>query len=113
MTDEGIDLVLLEQERHALDVAVDALVLELLHRGEIELRRRHLDAHFLEIVAGFLEQMRGMQQRLRGNAADVEAGAAEGRVLLDHRDLQAELRRADRADVTAGAGADDSEVVGH
>ena len=34
-------------------------------------------------------------------------------VLLDHGDLQAELRRADGADIAAGAGADDDEIVGH
>src|SRR5262249_60648763 len=47
------------------------------------------------------------------NAADVEAGAAEGLVLLDYGDLHAELRRADGADIAAGAGADHDEVVGH
>ena len=64
-------------------------------------------------VPGLLEQLGGVQQRLRRDAADVEAGAAEGRALLDHRDLHAELRRADRADIAAGAGADDDEIVGH
>ncbi len=58
-------------------------------------------------------KMRGMQQRLRGNAADVEAGATVGGALLDDRDLEAELRRANGADVAAGAGADDDEIVGH
>ena len=72
-----------------------------------------LDAHLREAVAGLLEHLGGMQQRLRRNAADVEAGAAEGGALLDHRDLHAELRRADRADIAAGAGADDDEIVGH
>ena len=33
--------------------------------------------------------------------------------LLDHRGLQAELRRADGADIAAGAGADDDEIVSH
>ena len=86
---KGLDLVLLEQERDALDVAVDALVLELHHRGEIELRRADVDAHLAEGVAGLLEELGGMQQRLRRDAADVEAGAAEGLVLLDHGDLHA------------------------
>src|SRR4051794_486836 len=54
-----------------------------------------------------------MEQRLGGNAADVEAGTAEGLVFLDHRHLHAKLCRADRADIAAGAGADDSEIVGH
>src|SRR5262249_25589048 len=43
---------------------------------------------------------------------DVEAGAAEGLVLLDHGHLHAELRRADGADIAAGTGADDDEIVG-
>ena len=111
--EKRIDLVLLEQEVDALDVAVDALVLERHHRGEVELGRGNADAHFAEAVPGFLEQFGGVQQRLRRDAADVEAGAAEGRALLDHGGFQAELRRANGADIAAGAGADDDEVVGH
>ena len=110
---DAVDLVLLEQVVDALDVAVDAFVLELHHRGEVERRLTDLDAHLGEHVPGFLEQLGSMQQRLRRDAADVEAGAAEGLALLDHRHLHAELRRADGADIAAGAGADDDEVVGH
>ena len=80
--------------------------------AEIELRLIDADAHLAEGMAGLLEQLGGVQQGLRGDAADVEAGAAMGGALLDHRDLQPELRRADRADIAAGAGADDDEVVG-
>src|SRR5664280_2731971 len=54
-----------------------------------------------------------MQQRLRRNTADIQAGAAEGRALLDHSGFQAKLRRADGADIAARAGADDDEVVSH
>ena len=80
-----LDLVLLEQELDALDVAVDALVLVLHHGREIELGLADLDAHAgRSSCAGLLVQLGGMQHRLRGNAADIEAGAAEGRVLLDH-----------------------------
>ena len=64
-------------------------------------------------MARLLEHFGGVQQRLRGDAADVEAGAAEGRRFLDDRDLLAELRRAYRADIAAGAAADDDCVVGH
>ena len=77
-----VDLVLLEQELDALDVAVDALVLERHHRRQIELGRGNADAHFAERVPGLLEQFGGVQQRLRRDAADVQAGAAEGRALL-------------------------------
>ena len=109
----AIDLVLLEEIGDALDVAVDAFVLELHHGGEVERGLADLDAHAGELMPGLFKQFGGVQQRLRRNAADVEAGAAEGLVLLDHRDLHAELRRADGADVAAGTGADDDEVVGH
>ena len=54
-----------------------------------------------------------VEQRLGGDAADVEAGAAEGLALLDDGSLQAELRRPDGADIAARAGADDDEIVGH
>ena len=97
----------------ALDVAVDALVLELHHGGKIELGITDLDAHAGERVPGLLEQLGGMQQGLRGNAAHIEAGAPQGGILLHHRHLHAELRRPDGADIAAGTGADDDEIVGH
>ena len=43
--EERVDLVLLEQELDALDVAVDALLLERHHLREVELRLADLDAH--------------------------------------------------------------------
>ena len=71
---------------------------------------RDHDAVHGEVVAGLLEQVRGLQQRLGRDAADVEAGAAQRRVLLDDRHLQAELGGADRRHIAAGAGADHDEV---
>src|SRR5215216_3195083 len=109
---DDVDLVLLHQELDALDVAVDALLLEVHHRWQIEFWRRNADAHLGKGVRGFLEHFGGMQQRLRRHAADIEAGAAKRRVLLDHGDLHAELRRAHRADISARTGADDDEIVG-
>ncbi len=111
--DERIDLVLLEQEGDAVDIGGNRVVLVLHHRHEIELRLAGDDAEGGEIMRGLGELFGGMQQRLRGNAADVEAGAAEGLALFDDGDLQAELRGADGADIAAGAGADDDEIVGH
>ena len=87
------DLVLAEQEGDALGRRFDHLALALHELGEVERRRRHLDAVHGEIVARLLEQVRGLQQRLGRDAADIEAGAAEGRALLDHRHLDAELGR--------------------
>ena len=110
----AVDLVLLEQERDAGDVGLDHRVLV----GHASPSRSSfgladLDAEAGEIVAGRLEQLGGVEQRLRRDAADIEAGAAEGRVLLDDGDLEAELGGADGADIAAGAAADDGEIVGH
>ena len=81
---------------------------------ETAARRRDADAHFCERVPGLLEHFGSVQQRLRRHASDIEAGAAERGVLLDHGDLHAELRRAYRADISARTSADDDEIVsGH
>src|SRR3981189_770653 len=58
-----------------------------------------------------MKHFRRAQQRLGRNASPLVADAAEIG-LLDHRGLEAELRRADRRDVAAGAGADDDDVEG-
>ena len=109
---EVVDLVLLQEERDAVDIALHALILEGEHGGEIELRL-DLDAHGGEAVAGFGVGLARMQQRLGGDAADIEAGAAMRGALLHHGHLHAELRRADGADITAGPGADDDQVITH
>jgi hypothetical protein len=54
-----------------------------------------------------------MTPRLRRNAADVEAGSAMRLAFFHDRDLEAELCRPDRADIAAGTGANDDEIVGH
>ena len=56
-----VDLVLLEQELDALDVAVDVLLLVFEQRGKIDARLADLDAHLREAVAGLLVELRGMQ----------------------------------------------------
>src|SRR5690606_30575758 len=94
-----LDLVLLEQERDTLHVAVDTSVLEFQHARQIKLRLADLDAHLRECVRGFLETLGREQQRLGWNAADIETGAAKGRPLLDNGHLHAELGGADRADI--------------
>ena len=76
---------------------------------------------------------RGQEEILAANAKDLAAApdfglsasqidrltltpsriAAMAGALLDHGDLHAELRCAHRADISARAGADDNEIVGH
>src|SRR5213075_5441 len=61
---DDVDLVLLHQELDALDVAVDALLLEVHHRRQIELWRGDADAHLGKGMPGFLEHFGSVQQRL-------------------------------------------------
>ena len=61
---QHVDLVLLHQELDALDVAVDALLLEFHHRGKIELWRGDADAHFRKRMRRLLEHFRRIEQRL-------------------------------------------------
>ena len=57
-----------------------------------------------------VEDLGRAQQRLGRDAAPVEADAAEV-LALDDRGLEAKLRRADRGDIAAGAGAEHDDVV--
>jgi hypothetical protein len=57
-----------------------------------------------------VEALAGMQQRLGGNAADVQAGAAEGATLVDTGTGEAQLAQPDRRIVTAGAAPDHDRV---
>jgi hypothetical protein len=90
----------------------DDVVLLLQHGREVDLDAGELDAVGGGVVFGEDELLGGVEQGLAGNAADVEAGAAEGGAFLDEGDLEAELGGAEGADVAAGAGADDDEVEG-
>ena len=94
-------------------VLLDDFVLAREHRGPVDLDVLHFEAEFLgalEIVV----DVRVVQENLGGNAADVQAGAAEEGILLDHGGLQSPLRGADRGDVAARSAADDHEIVfGH
>ena len=81
-------------------------------RGEVELDLAGLHPELGQrAMRRFLEQLRAMQQRLRRNAADVEAGPAQRLAGFGAGGLQPQLRRADRGDIAAGAGADDEDVV--
>src|SRR6516165_9028858 len=111
--DERIDLVLFEQERDAIHIGGNGLVLMLHEGGHIELRPGRYDAESREVMLGLLEFFRSIEQGLGRNAANIEAGAAIGLALFDNSDFQAELGGADGADIPARAGSDDNEIVGH
>jgi hypothetical protein len=104
------DLVLLEQELHALGVGGHHLALAGLHAGEIELDLADLDPVILEGMGGLVKILGGLQQRLGGDAADIETGAAQRRALLDAGDLESQLGGADGADIAARPRPDDDDV---
>ena len=113
VTGEGFNLVLLEQKAHAADIGVNRVGL-VLHQGcEIELRLTHDNAEIGKVMTCKVEHFRRMQQSLGRNAADVEAGAAMRFALFNNRHFHAELGCTNGANITAGAGADDNEIVGH
>ena len=60
-----------------------------------------------------LPDVGGMQERFGGNAADVQARAAQFRIFLNHRGLEAVLSGADRSGVATRPAADNHEVVSH
>ncbi len=105
-------LFFLNRKATPLVVASTTSPLRFMQLAEVELGRAEHDAVDAKTVACLLEEMRGLQQRLGRDAADIEAGAAQGGALLDHRHLHAELGGADRRHVAAGPGADDDEIEG-
>jgi len=109
-TDHIGDLVLLEEELDTLGVVRDNLGLAGHHGGQIQFDLTDLDAMFGEVMTGGLVVVRRMQQRLGRNAADVQAGAAQGAALFNAGDLQAQLSSADGGDITAGTAADDDHI---
>ncbi|MCY1441296.1 hypothetical protein D9M71_576050 [compost metagenome] len=102
------DAMLLQQRGDAGGQAVDDAVLPFHGALDVDARRLHADAQCR--VAGELAGLEiflgGVDQRLGGDAADVQAGAAQGGTLHQHG-ADAELAGADGGDVAAGAAADD------
>ena len=107
-------LVLLEQEFDALGVLPNHIILVALHLGPIDLGGGGHQAHLRKILLRLVQHVAGVQQGFRRDAADVQAGAAEGVAPFDHGHLQAKLRAADGADIAAWTGAEDDHVkAGH
>ena len=100
---DHFDLALLREHRQAADQLADDLVLPLEQLGQLDFRRTEIDAMRAHL-ADFVDDLGGMQQRLGGNAAHVEADAAQHGPAFDQRDLEAEIRGAERGGVAAGTG---------
>ena len=95
-------------------IALDHAGLVGVHLVEVDGDGLGDDAERVEIRLRLVQHLRRVEHRLRRNAADVEAGAAEGAATLHTGGFQAKLGGADGADIAAGAAADHDEViVGH
>ena len=103
------DLVLLHQEMHAGDTAVGHFAAAVESRTEVE---THLaaDAKGRGLLGKEVREFRVAQQRLGRDAADVEAHPTPV-LRFDDRGVQAELGGTNGRDVTAGAGAEDDDVI--
>ena len=105
-----LDLVLLEEEADALREAIGGVAGFLPGLGVVEAGKSTFAPGGLQGGAPVVEERGLMDQGLGGDAADVEADSP-GSLLLDDGDGEPELGGADGADVAAGSGADDDEVV--
>ena len=103
---DPLDLVLLHQSFDALGVLGHDAVLAALHKRHIQAWIVAVDALFLRIFE-VLPHIGAMQQGLGRNAADMETGTPELRVLFDDRRLQTILPGADGSRVSARSAADD------
>jgi hypothetical protein len=96
----------------ALGVLGDDLVLALHHPREVDGETGVADPVLGGVEPRELIVLGGAEEGLRGDAADVDAGAAEGLVEFDADDGEAELRGADGGDVAPRTAADDADVGG-
>src|SRR5262249_37220364 len=106
---DDLDLAALEQRLHPAGELLHDPLLALEQPAPVDLGLADLDAELLGAL-DLLEEVGADDPRLGRDAAPVEARAAQ-LVLFDHRGLEAELRGADRGNVTARTGADDDDLM--
>src|SRR5439155_24685176 len=107
----AVDFVLLEKGIHAASQRVHNLVFAPQHRPEIERDLGRFDSMFGQFFLRLPKSFTRFEQRLAGNAADSEAGAAQGSFLLHTSDIQAQLRRSNGSSITAGTSPDDDQTM--
>ena len=109
----ALDVVDLAELRHLAGAAgqlLDDAVLVVAELVDVDLGLAELDAPLLGVLR-FVEDLGDVQQRLRRNAAAVQAHAAGVLLVVDERDLHAEVGGVEGGRVAAGAGANDCDVV--
>ena len=111
---DDLDACLLEQTGDAARQPPDNAVLPVDGATEIDGGRGDGDAELVPTLghaANHVEFIGRMDQRLGGDAADGETGAA-GLAHIDDDGVDAQLSRADGADIAARASADDQKLAG-
>ncbi len=106
------DLAPLGEAGEAAGELLDHALLPAAQAIDVDLRLGELHAEVAHLL-GLGDDLGGVQQRLRRDAADVEADAAERRVLLDQHHLLAEVGRPEGGGVAAGAGAEHHDLAVH
>ena len=105
-----LDVTFLEQSADAHIELRDDLILIREHRRDIESDLLGTNQAVLLAVQGVLVDFGGMEESLGRDAADVEAGAAEGIVLFHESHLETELAGLDGGDIATGTGTDYDEI---
>ena len=109
-TAHNLNVTLLEEGADAHVQLGDNLVFIREHRRDIESNLLGTNQAVLLAVSGVLVDFGGMEERLGRNAADIEAGAAEGVVLFHESHLETELAGLDGGDIATGTGTDYDEI---
>src|SRR5690348_6430044 len=107
---DGINFVFLEEHADSARMFLDDFVLAGQHGRPIDFdvfcfKPKFLGA--LKVVVNICV----VQKYLGGNAAYMQAGTAEKRILLDYGCLEPPLACTNRGDITAGAAPDDHEII--
>ncbi len=110
---DPLDAVRLEEARNAGRHLLDDAGLPHVGRIEVERCLPDLDAELRVALPGLAQRVRSLHPRLGGDAADAQARSSELRLLLDARDLRAELCGADCGGVAPGAAPENSDVNVH
>ncbi len=108
-----VDVVFLHQEVNALAGDVDDGLLSGNHFFHIDHRGRAVNAMLGKAVNGVVVMFGRIQKRFGRNAAHIQAGSTQGRILLNNGGFHAQLRTANGANISTGTGTNNYDVVLH
>lgn len=103
-------LVLFEQKSDTAGKIADDAFLARHHFGQVQLGRGNFDAVHVEFIARQSEVLARIEQRLARDTTFIETNPSEGRTAFHDGDLHAQLCGANRAHISAGAGAQYNQI---